>query len=46
VPKLPEESIEELRFKLIKKILAEFPELKKRVREYLREENKKKEGKD
>lgn len=45
MPKLPEESIEELRFKLIKKILAEFPELKKRLREYLLEENEKKRGK-
>ena len=42
MPELSEETIEELRFKIIKKILTEFPELKKRVREYLREENRKK----
>ena len=42
---MSEESIEELRFQIIKKILTEFPELRERLREYLREENDKKEGK-
>ena len=42
---MSEESIEELRFQIIKNILTDFPELKERVREYLREENNKKEGK-
>jgi len=42
---MSKESIEELRFQIIKNILTEFPELKERVREYLREENDKKEGK-
>ena len=42
---MSEKSIEELRFQIIKKILTEFPELKEHVREYLREENNKKEGK-
>ena len=42
---MSKESIEELRFQIIKNILTEFPELKERVREYLREENEKKEGK-
>jgi len=42
---LSEESIEELRFQIIKKILTEFPELRERLSEYLREENDKKEGK-
>ncbi len=46
MPKLSEESIEELRFKLIKKILTEFPELKGHIREYLREDDKKKEEKN
>ena len=35
---MPNDSIEELRFKIIKKLFIEFPELKERVREYLREE--------
>ena len=39
---MSEKSIEELRFQIIKKILAEFPELKERIREFLREENEKK----
>jgi len=42
---MSEKSIEELRFQIIKNILTEFPELKECVREYLREENNKKEGK-
>jgi len=42
---MSEKSIEELRFQIIKNILTDFPELKERVREYLREENNKKEGK-
>jgi len=42
---MSEKSIEELRFQIIKNILTEFPELKELVREYLREENDKKEGK-
>lgn len=42
---MSEKSIEELRFQIIKNILTDFPELKERVREYLREENDKKEGK-
>jgi hypothetical protein len=40
---LSEETVDELRFEFIKKLLAEFPELRERVREYLREENDKKE---
>ena len=42
---MSEKSIEELRFQIIKNILTEFPELKERVRENLREENNKKEEK-
>lgn len=41
--KLSEDSIEELRFNVIKKILDDFPELKERLREYLREDGEKKE---
>lgn len=40
---MSEKSIEELRFQIIKNILTDFPELKERVREYLREDNEKKE---
>jgi hypothetical protein len=40
---LPEESIEELRFNVIKKMLNDFPELRKRLIECLQEENENKE---
>jgi hypothetical protein len=43
VLKLSEESIEEMRFNVIKKILDDFPELKERLRKYLQEENENKE---
>jgi hypothetical protein len=43
---MSEKSIEELRFQIIKNILTDFPELKERVREYLREDNEKKEETD
>jgi hypothetical protein len=43
VLKLSEESLGELRFNVIKKILEDFPELKERLREYLREDSEKKE---
>ena len=41
--KLSDESIEELRFNVIKKMLADFPELREKVKEYLlkEKENKK-----
>ena len=41
---MPKEDIEELRFEIIKKILDEFPELRERLREYLREDGEKKEA--
>lgn len=41
--KVSEESIEELRFNVIKKMLDDFPELRERVKEYLREDNEKQE---
>jgi len=38
---LTEDSIEELRFKVIKKMLTDFPELRERTAKYLQEnENK------
>jgi hypothetical protein len=46
VSKLSEESVEELRFEILKRILAEFPELRERLKEYLLEDSEKKEEKD
>jgi len=34
--------IEEIRWRIVKDILDKFPELRRRVKEYLREENEKK----
>ena len=41
--KVSEESIEELRFNVIKKMLDDFPELREKVKEYLREDKEKQE---
>lgn len=41
--KLSEESIEELRFNVIKKMLNDFPELREKVKEYLLNEKENKE---
>ena len=39
--KLSEESIEELRLNVIKKMLTDFPELREKVKEYLNEKEHK-----
>jgi hypothetical protein len=41
--KLSEEPIEELRFSVIKKMLADLPELRERVKEYLLNDKENKE---
>jgi hypothetical protein len=40
--KLPEETIEDIRFNVIKKMLTDFPELKEKLKEYLNEDNENK----
>ena len=39
---MSKETIEEIRFEFVKNVLVEFPELRERLREHLREENDKK----
>jgi len=41
--KLPEETIEDIRSNVIKKMLTDFPELKDKIKEYLKEDNENKE---
>jgi hypothetical protein len=41
--KLPEDTIEDIRFNVIKKMLTDFPELKDKIKEYLKEDNENKE---